>query len=87
MLVQGTSGALQLSLFFEAGLLPVVTQVGVDFVQMSLRTPPRVDIGGGLRGQVPAFGGSRGIWGYRFHPVAVQTQCEILWHVRRTRGT
>lgn len=84
MLAQGTSGTLQLSSFIEAGLLPVVTQIGVDFVQMSLRTPPRVDIGGGLRAQVPAFWRSRGIWGYRFHPVAVQTQCEILWHVRKT---
>lgn len=32
MLAQGTSGTLQLSLFFEAGLLPVVIQVRADFV-------------------------------------------------------
>lgn len=32
MLAQGTSGALQPSVSFEAGLLPAVTQAGVDFV-------------------------------------------------------
>lgn len=32
MLAQGTSGSLQSSLPLEAGLLPVVYQVGVDFV-------------------------------------------------------
>lgn len=60
------SGTLQLSSFLEARLLPVVTQVGVGFVWKSLRTPPRVDLGGGLTAQVPeVFGGT----GHGLHPV------------------